>query len=42
VGSLDHLRALAAIANVTGAVVGRALYERAFTLDEALAAAGAS
>jgi phosphoribosylformimino-5-aminoimidazole carboxamide ribotide isomerase len=41
VGSLDHLRALAAIPNVTGAIVGRALYENAFTLEEALAAAGA-
>jgi phosphoribosylformimino-5-aminoimidazole carboxamide ribotide isomerase len=40
VGTLDHLRALAAIPNVAGAIVGRALYERAFTLDEALAAAG--
>ncbi len=39
VGTLDHLRALAAIPNVTGAIVGRALYERAFTLEEALAAA---
>jgi phosphoribosylformimino-5-aminoimidazole carboxamide ribonucleotide (ProFAR) isomerase len=41
VGSLDHLRALATIPNVAGAVVGRALYEHAFTLDEALVAAGA-
>ncbi|MFT3776641.1 MAG: 1-(5-phosphoribosyl)-5-[(5-phosphoribosylamino)methylideneamino]imidazole-4-carboxamide isomerase [Minicystis sp.] len=39
VGTLDHLRALAKIANVTGAVVGRALYEKAFTLDEAITAA---
>jgi phosphoribosylformimino-5-aminoimidazole carboxamide ribotide isomerase len=39
VGSLDHLRALRGIPNVAGAIVGRALYERAFTLDEALAAA---
>lgn len=38
VGSLEHLRALARIPNVAGAIVGRALYERAFTLDEALAA----
>ena len=39
VGTLDHLRALSAIPNVVGAIVGRALYERAFTLDEAIAAA---
>jgi phosphoribosylformimino-5-aminoimidazole carboxamide ribotide isomerase len=39
VGSLDHLRALAKVPNVTGAVVGRALYEGAFTLEEAIAAA---
>ena len=39
VGTLDHLRALSKIANVTGAIVGRALYEKAFTLDEAIAAA---
>src|SRR6185437_14750835 len=39
VGTLDDLRALAAIPGVAGAIVGRALYERAFTLDEALAAA---
>jgi len=39
VGSLEHLRALAAIPGVAGAIVGRALYERAFTLEEALAAA---
>ncbi len=43
VGTLDHLRALAAIPGVAGAVVGRALYERAFTLEEAIrAAAGAA
>lgn len=42
VGSLDHLRALAAIPDVVGAIVGRALYEKAFTLDEALAAAEGS
>ena len=40
VGSLDDLRALAEIPGVAGAIVGRALYERAFTLDEALRAAG--
>ncbi|UQA58185.1 1-(5-phosphoribosyl)-5-[(5-phosphoribosylamino)methylideneamino] imidazole-4-carboxamide isomerase [Polyangium aurulentum] len=39
VGSLDHLRALACIPGVIGAIVGRALYERAFSLEEALAAA---
>jgi phosphoribosylformimino-5-aminoimidazole carboxamide ribotide isomerase len=39
VGSLDHLRALAKIENVGGAIVGRALYEKAFTLEEAIAAA---
>ena len=39
VGSLDHLRALAAHAGIVGAVVGRALYERAFTLEQAVAAA---
>jgi phosphoribosylformimino-5-aminoimidazole carboxamide ribotide isomerase len=39
VGSLDHLRALARLSNVAGAIVGRALYENAFTLDEAIAAA---
>jgi len=39
VGSLEHLRALATIPNVAGAIVGRALYERSFSLDEAIAAA---
>ncbi len=39
VGTLDHLRALARLPNVVGAIVGRALYEGAFTLDEAIAAA---
>jgi phosphoribosylformimino-5-aminoimidazole carboxamide ribotide isomerase len=39
VGSLAHLRELAKIPNVVGAVVGRALYEGAFTLAEAIAAA---
>jgi phosphoribosylformimino-5-aminoimidazole carboxamide ribotide isomerase len=39
VGSLDHLRSLAAIPNVVGAIVGRALYERAFSLEEAIKAA---
>jgi phosphoribosylformimino-5-aminoimidazole carboxamide ribotide isomerase len=38
VGSLDHLRALKTIASagIEGVIVGRALYERAFTLPEAL------
>jgi phosphoribosylformimino-5-aminoimidazole carboxamide ribotide isomerase len=38
VGSLDHLRALKTIASagIEGVIVGRALYERAFTLAEAL------
>jgi phosphoribosylformimino-5-aminoimidazole carboxamide ribotide isomerase len=38
VGSLDHLRQLAT-RGVTACIVGRALYERAFTLDEAVEAA---
>jgi phosphoribosylformimino-5-aminoimidazole carboxamide ribotide isomerase len=40
VGGLDDLRALAAQAtpNVTGAIVGRALYDRRFTVSEAAAA----
>lgn len=37
VGSLDHLRALAAH-GIPAAIVGRALYAGTFTLDEALAA----
>jgi phosphoribosylformimino-5-aminoimidazole carboxamide ribotide isomerase len=41
VGSLAHLRALAHVPGVAGAIVGRALYERAFTLEEAITAAGA-
>jgi phosphoribosylformimino-5-aminoimidazole carboxamide ribotide isomerase len=39
VGSLDHLRALAAHARIEGAIVGRALYEGAFSLEEAITAA---
>ncbi len=37
VGSLDHLRALKSIAfaGIEGVIVGRALYEKAFTLAEA-------
>ena len=40
VDSLDDLRALAALDGVVGAIVGKALYEGAFTLQEALAAVG--
>jgi phosphoribosyl isomerase A len=42
VSSLDDLRALAALVplGVEGAIVGKALYARAFTLQAALAAAG--
>lgn len=43
VGRLDHLRSLARLdvdgRTLAGAIVGRALYEGAFTIDEALAAA---
>lgn len=39
VGTLDHLRALAASGNVAGAIVGRALHEGRFTLGAALEAA---
>ncbi len=37
VGAVEHLRALAAL-GVPGVIVGRALYEGAFTVEEALAA----
>jgi phosphoribosylanthranilate isomerase len=42
VSSLDDLRALRALvpAGVEGAIVGKALYARAFTLSEALDVAG--
>jgi phosphoribosylformimino-5-aminoimidazole carboxamide ribotide isomerase len=42
VGSLDHLRELKALVadGVEGVIVGRALYEKAFTLAEARAALG--
>jgi phosphoribosylformimino-5-aminoimidazole carboxamide ribonucleotide (ProFAR) isomerase len=42
IGSLDDLRALAALglSNLEGVIVGRALYERRFTVPEALAALG--
>jgi phosphoribosylformimino-5-aminoimidazole carboxamide ribotide isomerase len=39
VGALEHLRALAAHEGIAGAIVGRALYDGAFTLEEAIAAA---
>jgi 1-(5-phosphoribosyl)-5-[(5-phosphoribosylamino)methylideneamino] imidazole-4-carboxamide isomerase/N-(5'phosphoribosyl)anthranilate isomerase len=38
VSSLDDLRAIATVAGVEGAIVGKALYAGAFTLEEALAA----
>jgi phosphoribosylformimino-5-aminoimidazole carboxamide ribotide isomerase len=43
VGDLSHLEQLArdAAPNIEGAIVGRALYERKFTVAEALAALGA-
>ncbi len=40
VGTLEHLRALASVSGIVGAIVGRALYERAFSLEEALAIVG--
>ncbi len=40
VGQLDHLRALAAQPGIAAAIVGRALHEGRFTLEQALAAAG--
>lgn len=43
VGTLEHIRALAALdvdgRTLSGVIVGRALYEGVFTIDEALAAA---
>jgi phosphoribosylformimino-5-aminoimidazole carboxamide ribotide isomerase len=41
IGSLDDLRALAAHPGIDAAIVGRALYDRVFTLEEARHAAGA-
>ncbi|HZU81522.1 MAG TPA: 1-(5-phosphoribosyl)-5-[(5-phosphoribosylamino)methylideneamino]imidazole-4-carboxamide isomerase [Polyangiaceae bacterium] len=41
VGTLEHLRALSA-RGIAACIVGRALYEGAFTLDEAIEAAGAT
>ncbi len=42
VGTLDHLEDLArdAAPNIEGAIVGRALYERQFTVAEGIAALG--
>ncbi|MBK9265518.1 MAG: 1-(5-phosphoribosyl)-5-[(5-phosphoribosylamino)methylideneamino]imidazole-4-carboxamide isomerase [Polyangiaceae bacterium] len=40
VGTLSHIRSLACVPGVVGVIVGKALYERAFTLEDALAAAG--
>jgi phosphoribosylformimino-5-aminoimidazole carboxamide ribotide isomerase len=37
VGSLDDLRALATHAGIESAIVGRAIYENAFTLEDAIA-----
>ena len=39
VATLDDLRRLAGYPGIAGAIVGRALYERAFTLEEAVAVA---
>ena len=39
IGSLDDLRELATHPGIESAIVGRAIYENAFTLDEAIAAA---
>lgn len=36
VGSLDDLRALAAVGSLDGVIVGKALYERRFTVAEAI------
>jgi len=41
VSSLPDLHAIATVAGVEGAIIGTALYERAFTLQEALAAVSA-
>ena len=40
VGTLEHLRALSSVPGIVGAIVGKALYERAFTLEEALDVVG--
>jgi phosphoribosylformimino-5-aminoimidazole carboxamide ribotide isomerase len=39
VGTLDHLRSLSGRPGIVAAIVGRALHERRFSLDEAVAAA---
>jgi len=39
VGTLDHLRALAGRPWIVGAIVGRAIHEKRFTLEEGVAAA---
>ena len=39
VGTADHLRALAKHPGISGAIVGRAIYEGSLTLEEAVAAA---
>jgi phosphoribosylformimino-5-aminoimidazole carboxamide ribonucleotide (ProFAR) isomerase len=40
VRSLDDLRAAAGVAGVAGAIVGKALYEGRFTVEEARRACG--
>ncbi|MEM8960507.1 MAG: HisA/HisF-related TIM barrel protein [Acidobacteriota bacterium] len=40
VRNLDDLRAAVAVAEISGAIVGKALYEGLFTLEDALRAAG--
>lgn len=42
VGSLDHIRELAQIPGVSGAIVGKALYEKTFSLEQALETAKAA
>lgn len=42
VGSLAHVEALAKLANVESVVVGRALYERSFTLEDAVRTASST
>jgi phosphoribosylformimino-5-aminoimidazole carboxamide ribotide isomerase len=42
VGSLDDLRALAGLGRLAGAIVGKALYEGVFTVEEAIAACAPS
>ena len=42
IGSLDDLRALARCPGVDAAIVGRAIYDGVFSLDEAMRAGGAS